>query len=37
MAHVLNHMTQPLHLLAFAAAGFLLFGSIAMLERRRGR
>lgn len=36
MAHLLDSMLQPSHLLAFAGAGFLLFGMIEILERRSG-
>ena len=37
MTHLLDYMIQPSHLLMLAAAGFLLFGSIGLAERRRGR
>jgi hypothetical protein len=37
MAHLLNYMLQPSHLLVLALAGFLLFGSIGILDRHRGR
>lgn len=37
MAHLVNYMIQPPHLLVLALAGFLLFGSIGILDRRRGR
>jgi hypothetical protein len=37
MAHLLDYMLQPPHLVVFAVAGFLLFGSIGMLERHRSR
>jgi hypothetical protein len=35
--HLLRFLIQPSHLVVFAVLGFLLFGSIGILERRRGR
>jgi hypothetical protein len=37
MDHVLDYLLQPFHLVVFAVLAFLLFGSIGILDRRRGR
>ena len=37
MDHFFRFLLQPSHLVVFAVLGFLLFGSIGMLQRRRGQ
>jgi hypothetical protein len=37
MENLLRYVLQPLHLVVFAVLAFLLFGSIGILDRRRGR
>jgi len=37
MDYLLRYLLQPSHLVVFAALSFLLFGSIGILDRRRGR